>query len=250
MMTISKRHTQAELRARRTRLVTVACLLLLFVAATLWRAPLSAAVWHILRPVVEARFGSVAPLEAERAAARAALADRDALYEENVDLKARLDRDARVERVLAGVLLRPPATPYDTLVIDAGSVEGVVAGDRVASGGTVLIGRVSEVYAHTSRVVLYSAPGERYDALLRGAIPLIVEGQGGGSMSAQAPAGIMVAVGDSVVLPGIAGGFVAALSHIERTEAESFVTLYMRLPVNLFELRYVEVWKEPRHDSI
>jgi len=57
-------------------------------------------------------------------------------------------------------------------------------------------------------------------------------------------AGAAVAAGDAVVLPGIAGGMTATVSHVERAPSESFVTLYMRLPANIFTLRYVEVWKQ------
>ena len=63
-------------------------------------------------------------------------------------------------------------------------------------------------------------------------------------MQARLPSGTAVAAGDAVVLPGIAGGLTAAVSHVERAESESFVTLYMQLPANIFTLRYVEVWKQ------
>jgi len=236
------RRTHTQLRTRRMQLLSLAGVLLLVGAVALWRAPLSGALWQILRPVVQMRFGGTAG--DANASSAAALADRDALYAENLDLKKRLGREVRAARVLASVLLRPPMTPYDTLMIDAGSAEGVATGDVVSAGGTALIGAVSEVYARSARVALFSAPGESYDALLRGAIPVKVEGQGGGSMQARVPSGTAVAAGDAVVLPGIAGGMTATVSHVERAESESFVTLYMQLPANIFTLRYVEVWKQ------
>ncbi len=230
-------------------------LVVLIGAAALWRAPLSALVWRLLSPVLSARFGGdqSAFLQA-LASTTAALADRDVLYRENLDLKARLQRDGSVTRILGAVLLRPPATPYDTLVIDVGAAEGVATGDVVSAGGTAVIGIIGEVYTHAARVTLYSAPGEKYDALLRsstlfgkGGVPLALEGQGGGSLRTQVPAGTIVAVGDGALLPGIAGGLVARVSHIERGEGESFITLYFSLPVNIFTLRFVEVWKQPTH---
>jgi len=237
------RRTHTQLRTRRMQLLSLAGVLLLVGAVALWRAPLSGALWQILRPVVQMRFGGTAG-DAQNASTAAALADRDALYAENLDLKKRLGRAVVVPRIVAGVLLRPPMTPYDTLVIDAGSAEGVTAGDFVSAGGTALVGTVSDVYARSARVALFSAPGGRYDALLRGSIPVTVEGQGGGSMQARLPSGTAVAAGDAVVLPGIAGGMTATVSHVERAESESFVTLYMQLPANIFTLRYVEVWKQ------
>jgi len=243
---ILSRMSAADARAKRTRLFGVAVVLLLIGAAALWRAQLSEVLWRTLTPVMNVRFGSDAS-STNPASLILVTAERDALYQENLELKARLGRDARVVRILGAVLLRPPATPYDTLVIDAGSVEGVAVGDLVSSGGTIVIGTISEVYARAARVTLYSAPGQRYDALLRGVIPLAIEGQGGGSLQARLPAGSAVSVGDSALLPGIAGGLSARVSRIERGDGESFVTLYFSLPVDMLGLRFVEVWKQPNH---
>ncbi|MSR71040.1 hypothetical protein EXS62_03320 [Candidatus Kaiserbacteria bacterium] len=244
------RLTHIQKRSRRARYAAFAAVALLVLAAALWHAPLQGVLWSVLKPVVQARFGGEgAQSAATLASTTALLADREALYVENLDLKKRLGRDAGLVRILGAVLLRPPMTPYDTLLIDAGSEEGIAAGDRVAAAGTALIGRVSEVYPHAARVVLYSAPGEKHEGLLRGSVPVEFEGQGGGSLTAKLPAGTSVSAGDPVLLPGIAGGLAGDVSYVERAGSESFVTLYIRLPADPFSLRYVEVWKEMRHDT-
>lgn len=245
-MMISSRTSAGAARSKRLWLFAVAAIALLIGAAALWRAPLSESLWNLLKPVMSARFGGGAA-SADPALIAATQSDRDALYQENIDLKARLGRDARVRRILGAVLVRPPATPYDTLVIDIGEADGVAAGDTVSAGGTTVIGTVSEVYARAARVTLYSAPGQKYDALLRGTIPLAVEGQGGGSLRAQVPAGTAVSLGDIAVLPGIAGGISARVSRVEHAEGESFSTLYFSLPVSVSSLRFVEVWKQATH---
>lgn len=225
-------------------LLAVLVIALLLVVVYLFRGPLTAGLWSVLGPVMQLRYGGT-DVEAELAAARAAVADRDALYQETLDLKARLGRtDAPPVRVLAAVLSRPPASPYDTLLVDAGSEHGVVRGDVVSGGGTVVVGSVTEVFDRTARVTLYSAPGSTHEGLLGGTLPVSVEGQGGGSMRAQVPAGTEVAVDDLVVLPGIAGGLSARVSHVERGTSESYITIYFRLPMDFFGLRYVEVWKQ------
>ena len=253
-MMISSRVSAAAARSRRARLFGIAAVLLALGGAALWRAPFSELLWRFMAPVMHARFGgTAAPADLSRLAA--VEAERDALYQENLDLKARLGRGARVDRILSAVLLLPPATPYDTLVIDAGLSEGVALGDVVSAGGTIVVGTVSEVYTHAARVVLYSAPGQKYDALLRpsislgtgGTIPLAVEGQGGGSLRAQVPAGTLVSVGDVALLPGIIGGISARVSAVEHADGESFSTIYFSLPVDMFTLRFVEVWKQPSH---
>ena len=246
MMMILSRVSAADARAKRARFFGVVAVILALGAAALWRAPLSEVLWRTLTPVMHARFGGAAtPADLSRLAV--VQAERDALYQENLDLKARLNRDARAGRILGAVLLRPPATPYDTLVIDIGSDQGVALGDTVSAGGTIVVGTISEVYARAARVTLYSAPGQKYDALLRGVIPLAIEGQGGGSLQARLPAGTAVSVGDAALLPGIAGGISARVSRIERGDGESFVTLYFSLPADMLGLRFVEVWKQPNH---
>ncbi len=183
-----------------------------------------------------------------------ALADRTILYQENVDLKARLWRNVGVQAILAGVVSRPPRTPYDTLVIDVGSAQGLVVGDLVSAGGTAFIGTVSQVYSTTARVELFSAPGETHDGLLStsidNSVPIILEGQGAGSLMARVPVGVAVAVGDAVVLPGVATGLFGAVSHIEMKTGESFKTIFVHLPVNLFSIRYVEVLKTIYENNI
>lgn len=232
--------------------------------AALWREQLSIVLWSVATPVLETRtfsagvfssiatpFASKTALVAENDALRAALAsssilllDRNLLYLENSDLKRRLGREASTASILAAVLLAPPGVPYDTLFIDAGSIEGVVAGAPVFAGGSVIVGKVSQVYPHAARVVLLSAPGESYDALLKtqdGTVPLTVAGMGGGSLAGDVPSGTVVRVGDAVLFPGIAPSFAAAVVSVTPTEGGSFLTLSMSLPVNLFGLQYVEV---------
>jgi cell shape-determining protein MreC len=190
-----------------------------------------------------------ARLRAALASTTALVADRDALYLENLQLKARLGRDADIDAILAGVIMRPPSTPYDTLMVDAGYAEGVAQGDLASAGGTTLIGRVSDVYKHSSRIVLFSAPGEGYDTLVQlssqggATVPLHMEGQGSGSLMGQLPANTQVAEGDSILFPGIASGFAGRVSKVTLTQGESFKTVYARLPVDPLMLQYVDVEK-------
>ena len=223
----------------------VVCIVLV-VLVVLLRQPLSEMFWFIAQPVVGFRNSlgatEAAALRAELASAQARLADRDLLYTEVLDLRERLGRsDTPGARVLAGVLQRPPWTSYDTLLIDAGAATGVAQGDWVSAGGQGLIGHISEVYATTARVELFSAPGVSYQAVLNGTLPVAVEGQGGGSLRASVPTGTQVAVGDTVSFPGLLGGIVAKVSAIEAKAGESFIVMYMRLPANPADLRFVEV---------
>ncbi len=198
---------------------------------------------------VFAQFSSKAALETENRRLRDALAttsiallDRTILEKENAELRARLGRSATTtQSIFAQVLLRPPGTPYDTLIIDAGRNDGVRQGNFVSPGGTIVIGTVEEVYDSAARVILFSAPGTSHNALLRDTIPVVVHGQGGGSLEAEVPAGEKVEVGDTVTFTGLTQHFSAQVVGTEQKEGASFTTAYLTLPVNIFSLRYVNV---------
>ncbi len=232
-------------------LATLMLLAMLVVVTVLWRSQVGSLFWMITSPIVSIRnsFDATdsAALRAELASTTALVADRNALYQENLLLKSQFGRDTKVHTVLAAILLRPPGTPYDTLVIDAGQNQGVSIGALVSAGGNSYIGKVSEVFANQSRVLLFSAPGAEYSALVvlssqpGKSIPISLVGQGAGSMSAEVPSATPVTVGDTIVVPGIATAFAGTVSHVERPEGESFETLYAHLPVDLFSIRFVEV---------
>lgn len=182
-------------------------------------------------------------LKQELEASRAAVLDRNLLYEENLMLKETMGRLAQPNVLLAAVLVRPPETPYDTLILDVGQLEQVAVGDRVTAQGAMRIGEIEEVYAHTARVRLYSAPGLSHDAFLRGSVPIRVEGQGGGSLRAEVPHDAEAKVGDLVSLPGIEPNFSLMVEHVDEGRGDSAATVYLRLSANPFSLRYAEVWR-------
>lgn len=227
-------------------MVWVLLVAVLIVAAVLLRQPLSSVFWRVVAPVAEVRdslgASEVTRLRSELAAAEARLADRDLLYKEVIELRERMGRaDEARPRILAGVLQRPPWTAYDTLVVDAGAQHGVAEGMLVSAGGQGLVGRVTEVYATTARVELFSAPGASYQGVLEGTLPVAVEGQGSGSLRAEVPAGTQVQTGDVVSLPGLLGGVTAVVSATEAKAGESFIVIYMRLPANPQDLQRVEI---------
>lgn len=222
-------------------------LVALVVLVVVFRHSATNLFWQVLTPVMRLREGlgssETERLRQELALSSALLADRNLLYEENIDLKARLGRsDAGGVRILAAVLQSPPWTPYDTLVIDAGEAQGVSVGDYVSAGGSTRIGRIIEVYAKSARAELLSAPSASYQALLNG-ISVAVEGQGGGSMQTLVPVGTPVKVGDTVSFPGIWSTVTAQVSAVVAREGESFIVVYMHLPVNPSTLQFVEVVK-------
>lgn len=227
--------------------------LLLLVGAALVREPLARLLWYMVEPLVLFRsnlgFSEISQLRAELAVTEALRTDRDLLYQENLELKSRFGRSIEGERILATVIERPPGIPYDTLLLDVGAQEGIATGDLVYAKGSVVIGKISEVYGRVSRATLFSAPGVESEALLLTeegeTVPLLLLGQGGGSFMGKLPAGAAVSPQDLVTFAGITPKLLARVSHVEMHEGESFQTIYLHLPVSPFALRFVEVEAMP-----
>jgi len=166
-----------------------------------------------------------------------------ALKDENADLTNLLNRmtDGRKE-ILAAILIKPPFSPYDTLLIDIGSADGVSVGDRVLAYGNVYIGSVAEISDHASKVVLYSSSGEQVKVLVgAGKIMEQATGMGGGNFTLSMPVGSDVRVGDPIVVPSISPNIFGTVEKIESKPSDSFETILFKTPVNVSELAWVLV---------
>ncbi len=127
-------------------------------------------------------------------------------------------------------------------MIDAGSTNGVSIGNKVMANGNIFIGYVSEVYVNTSKVVLYSSPGEKINVLIgKDAIEKEADGLGGGNFSVEMPAGSNIAVGDSIVMPSISANIFGTVDQVQFKQSDSLETVLFKNPVNISELKWVEV---------
>lgn len=165
-----------------------------------------------------------------------------ALELENNSLKELLNRELDKDTVLATVLSRPNASPYDTLVIDTGYMDGIQIGDSVLAYGDFVIGRISNVYSNSSQVKLFSSPGEK-TAVIIGTedVPAIAEGVGAGNFSIKIPRDTTVIQDDIIVLPNINLQVFGVVEHIITSPADSFKTILFKNPVNINHLKWVEV---------
>lgn len=139
------------------------------------------------------------------------LADNAAYYAKNALLDARVkdlerllgDRTEEVDGILAGVLSRPPVSPYDVLIVDAGSDEQVTVGSRADGPGGMPLGEVQSVTKTSARILLYSTPGKETESWIgETRIPVTLIGEGSGAMSAVVAREAGIAVGDLVYASG------------------------------------------------
>lgn len=167
------------------------------------------------------------------------------LKEENNLLKSLLERqDSILNTVLATVLVKPPQTLYDLIIIDIGSNNGVKVGDKVLATGYIYIGEVEEVFLSSAKVRLYSSPGYKLAvALGQNAISVEAVGLGGGNFHILLPKEIEVKEGDSITIPAINSNVFGIVEKINHNDQDSFQTILFKSPINISELRFVEIVK-------
>jgi cell shape-determining protein MreC len=144
--------------------------------------------------------------------------------------------------IASTVLVRPPQTPYDSMVIDAGSKEGVSLGSEVFMPEGALLGTVTEVHFSTSRVRLFTTSGERTAAVLeRHGIPVTLEGIGGGNFRIVIPREVEVEVGDRILSADISSRLVGIVGDVKMETTDSFKEVLAKSPMSVFNIHYVLV---------
>ena len=174
---------------------------------------------------------------------KASMSNYNSILEENINMKEILGRkNEKTSMVLAAILSKPSQSIYDTLVIDAGSRQAVKTGDLVFAEGNVPIGRISLVYPFSSKVVLFSSAGENTEVIVSGKnIFMQAVGRGGGNFEMILPRELTLEKGAEVVLPGINSYVLGVVQAIVSDPRDSFQKALLSSPVNIFELKFVEV---------
>ncbi len=165
------------------------------------------------------------------------------LKAENEELKSVMGKIPDGQSViLAGILAKPNITPYDTLIIDRGSIHGLAPDMRVYADGDVLIGEIDSVEEKTARVLLYSAPGNISQVVYGNTGRFFnAHGQGNGTFEVEVARDINVAVGDMFFYPGIDTTPIGVVKKVDFDARDSFKKVLMKSPVNIQEERWVEV---------
>ncbi len=150
----------------------------------------------------------------------------------------------RAAYLSAAVIAAPPRTHYDTLLIMAGSSDGVLLGDTVSVGG-IDLGMVTAVSDKTATVQLFSSPGTTIDSVVGDTNAIIVAtGVGGGALEASAPGELSVAVGDSVS-EARSGAVFGVVASIVRREVDTEQYLMITTPVAPSSIRLVSLTHTP-----
>ena len=179
----------------------------------------------------------------------------DSLQAENADLKRILGREGEDrDLILAAILGRPNQNLYDTLIIDIGTDKGIQEGDIVFASGNVPVGKVAVAYSKSSKVILFSSTEEKtqgiisVDSLVEGEyveknVFVEVVGRGGGNFEITLPRDITLSKGDQVGLPGINPYVLGVVETVISDPREPFTKALLVSPVNVLELKFLEVEK-------
>ena len=184
-------------------------------------------------------------LEQEIASNQGVAATLAYITAENIELRNLLSASSSPQ-IAAGILARPPYTPYDTLVLDKGSEDGIVEYAPVYHGKGIALGYVQAVFPHMSYVTLFSSPGVESTVYIFGAnLFTTAYGEGGGVVHLSVPQGIPLAKGDAVVLPSLHTGTLGTVDEIQSIATEPEQHAYVTLSVPLQSIRLVSVGTVP-----
>jgi len=173
----------------------------------------------------------------------AVVSNHNSILNENLEIKEILGRmPAQASMILAGILSKPNRSLYDTLIIDVGTNNNIAVGQKVFAFGSVPIGRVAEVYANSAKIVLFSNPGEKTEVIIPDKnVFMQIVGRGGGNFEMILPRDFILEKGTEVVLPGITPYTLGIVQTILSDPRDSFQKALLASPVNIFELKFVEV---------
>ncbi|MEK7641598.1 MAG: rod shape-determining protein MreC [Patescibacteria group bacterium] len=245
--------------------IVLACVVIIIFAPHLFSAVFTSMARPFWRMEFSAMSGSLKSPErllAENEELRNRLTDLelssetiDFVLAENQELKTLLGRGNDVQTstsseymapivdgVLAAVLKRPPVSPYDEIIIDVGRDYTISTSSLIYAVGNVLIGRVVDVLGTTSKVRLFSSPGERYEVLIGTSnTPATAIGRGGGQYEAQVSREAGVRESDFVTNPSVSQRPFAQVTAVLSDPTQPFETVIFAPMVNIYQLKWVIV---------
>lgn len=172
----------------------------------------------------------------------------DFLKQENEELKSLVGRPSgKVESILAYVLVKPTKSPYDILIVDVGENFGLKKGDLVSADGSLIIGEIAEVYSNSAKVELYSTPNKVLTVLVGpNSIQTDATGLGDGNFFIKLPKETEIKEGDSIIFPSISTDIFGIVEKVEVNSTNTFQNIYFKNPINMAELRFVNILKNKR----
>lgn len=168
------------------------------------------------------------------------------LESDNSELRLLLGKKEVSARSLTSrVIFLPNFVPYNSLLLDLGlnnRTHPFKIGDLVIADQVVLIGRIAEIGPTYSKARLISAEDNLPVIIGDKNIPAVATGSGAGNFTVTLPKDILITIGDKVRVPLHGGYLVGSVGHIEKLASRPTQTLLIQTPINLFQLKWVEIY--------
>jgi cell shape-determining protein MreC len=181
----------------------------------------------------------------ELADTKLTMVDYQIVKNENDQLKETLGRIPVPKNfVLGNILAKPNHSPYDTIIIDIGTNNGIKEGDLIYANGNVPIGNIGKVYSDTALVSLYTSPGQKTEGFMDGSNASVeLTGRGGGNFEMIIPIELLADKGAIVYMPDNNSEVIALVDDTISKPSDPFKKVLLSSPVNIQNLKWVEVKK-------
>ncbi len=215
-----------------------------FLATPLWQ------VGNTLTTSVDSLWGGLASKQALMKEAATLQSERDALFQENQTLTAKLSDvqktlqggEVKDITVVAGVIARPPVSPYDTLIISLPISYSPNNGTLVVGTGGAPLGTIANVSGTTANVTLFSSSGRSTEGWIgESRTPITLIGSGTGSFEATLSGAATVTEGDPVYIPGPGALYLGKIIKVQKDDTTQKLHLFIRSAVNPFTISSVGI---------
>jgi cell shape-determining protein MreC len=260
---LDKRSRENKAKKNRFIFIAILIIILLILSPRIWRGFSSASsfigipVWKF-ESFISQKFSGInyffsskkslskenELLKEENQTLKTKMADYDLVKNDITNLQNIFGRINANEYTMGIVLSGPRQFLYDALIIDIGEKDGVKVGEKVFSEGIVLVGEIAEVYPQSSKVKLYSAPGEKIDVMLAsGDIPATLTGRGGGNFEMTISREVEIKEGEEVYVPNLQNEVIAVVGKVIFDPRDPFQKVLLTGVVNYNALTHVQILK-------
>ncbi len=167
----------------------------------------------------------------------------EVIFEENQNFKNALSRNDSRQLILASVISRPGFGSYNSLIVDAGTKDGVKEGTVATAYGNILMGYVSEVGYGTSRIKLISFPEQETNVYIHEGIAAIAVGLGSENAEITLPYDVDIKIGSGITTLDTYPLLLGFVEKIFKEPTNPFQKIIFRTPVNIQEIRYLYLIK-------
>jgi len=141
------------------------------------------------------------------------------------------------------VVASPGFLPYDVLLLSFSDTTPLI-GQKIQIRDTISLGEIVAVSGSSAKARLYSSAGVTRRVLVgRENIPAVAYGQGGGNFKITLPRVLEIEELTPVFLQSDPSKVIGLVRKVEKTPENPSQIIYVRVPVNIYTLKWVSVYE-------